>query len=114
MKNPKFEYRNPKLKRFLLIGLLVSIRGILVTQEIPFNPAEDTWANWEMRLDRAFDGVPIKKIPGRTMGIIVPSETRLDVMPLAAFGHQILAERAFTTVVILMQAPEGSLFDGLV
>lgn len=74
----------------------------------------DTWANWEMRLNRAFDGITPRKVPGRAMGILVPAETRHDLYPMAAFGYELLIRDNFRTVVYFLSAPPNYPGTGLV
>ncbi|MFN0118141.1 MAG: AmmeMemoRadiSam system protein B [Elusimicrobiota bacterium] len=74
---------------------------------------DDTWANWTLRLTRAYQGIPQRKVPGRTMGIIVPADTREDLIPLSAFGYEAFSVSPAPIVIILMDAPDGYTFDGL-
>src|SRR5205807_2083684 len=73
-----------------------------------------TWANWERRLQRAFQDVPAWKIPGRVMGILVPANTRPDLLPMSAFGYTTLARENLATVVIILPAPADQPLNGLV
>ncbi len=79
-----------------------------------FLSKEDTWANWERRWDDAFKNIPSRSLPGRTMGLIVPSDSRDDILPLSAFGYEVLARGSFHTAVILLRAPADYPADGLV
>ncbi len=72
----------------------------------------DTWANWERKISASMKGIQKRKVPGRTMGILVPSDNREDLYPMSAESYNLLA-RSGGTVLILMQAPEGSNVDGL-
>ncbi|MCB4755775.1 MAG: AmmeMemoRadiSam system protein B [Elusimicrobia bacterium] len=73
----------------------------------------DTWANWEKRFARAFEDMVPRKIPGRAMGIIVPGDTRYDLLPLSAFGYELIARDRFETALIILPAPAGASFNGL-
>ncbi len=76
-------------------------------------PAYETWANWSQRLDSAAKGVPRRKLPGRTMGILVPADDREDIYTLTSFGYQMLQKGGFQSVLLLMQAPPSSNVNGL-
>ena len=75
--------------------------------------AYETWANWSQKLEDAYRGVPRRKLPGRTMGLLVPSDDRDDILPLTAFGYQMLTRSSFQSVLIFMQAPPNSNVNGL-
>jgi len=75
--------------------------------------AYESWANWAQRLASAGKGVQRRKLPGRTMGILVPADDREDILPLSAFGYQFLQKGGFQTVLVFMQAPPGSSVNGL-
>ncbi len=47
------------------------------------------------------------------MGILVPSDTRPDLLALSAFGYQLLARERTETVVIFLPAPPNVNFNGL-
>jgi AmmeMemoRadiSam system protein B len=72
-----------------------------------------TWANWEKRWQDAFKHIPSRRVSGRTMGIVVPSDSRQDILPLSAFGYNVLVRGAFSTVVILIPAPRDIKNNGL-
>lgn len=74
---------------------------------------EDTWANWEKRLDRAHEGVEAENLPGRCVGIVVPSDAREDLLPMSALGYATLMQDRPRTVVFLMPAPKNYELDGL-
>jgi AmmeMemoRadiSam system protein B len=104
----KFKTRNSKSKLILLIWILCL--GFWTSSA----KAEDTWANWEKRFDRAFDGIKPRKMPGRAMGILVPNQTRHDLIAMPAFGYETLANQNFGTVLLFLPAPEQMTDDGLV
>ncbi len=93
--------------------LLILSLGVFAHAEDAALPFEDTWATWERRFDRAYEGITPHRMPGRAMGIIVPNETRHDLLPLPAFGYETLSKENFSTVIILMPCPNPSKADGL-
>ena len=67
----------------------------------------DTWGNWEKRLDQAFDNFFSRKMPGKALGILVPNDPRLDILSLTAYGYEIMAPPKAGTVVMIMPAPSS-------
>ena len=74
---------------------------------------DNSWANWDKRFERYFSDINPHYIPGRAMGIIVPSDPRPDLLPMSAFGYETISRENFDTVIIILPAPENSTFDGL-
>lgn len=99
------------MKKILLLTLL--LMSAFSHAEEPSLPFEDTWANWERRFDRAYEGINAHKMPGRAMGILVPNETRLDLLPISAFGYETLSKENFGTVIFLLPCPKPMDRDGL-
>ncbi len=98
-----------------IIALLLLLFTTLSLAEInPTSRDQDTWANWESRLKRAFENITPRKIPGRAMGILVPQDTRNDLLPLSAIAYEVLARETLRTVVILLPAPASYPLDGIV
>lgn len=98
-----------------LITLTVLALAITAHADIdPTNKNQETWANWQMRLERSFDNIAPRKIPGRAMGIFVPQDTRADLLPLSAIAYQVISREDLRTVVILMEAPASYNLDGIV
>lgn len=95
------------------IVLAISITPARADDDTQYYSTVDTWANWTKRLDDAFKGVPTRKLPGRAMGILVPSESRDDILALTAFGYEVVQKGDFHSVIILMQAPEDYQLDGI-
>lgn len=100
-------------------SLAFTITALLLAQPImgeidSTSRLQDTWINWQKRLDRASEGIPAKKIPGRVMGILVPQDPRFDLLPMAAFGYQTLSRENLRTVIFLLPTPAGYTTDGLV
>ena len=85
----------------------------LLLAAAPIVTAYETWANISEQLSEAYKGVPRRKLPGRTMGVLVPSDDRDDILPLTAFGYQMLSRSSFQSVLILMQAPPNANVNGL-
>lgn len=106
---------NKKLRDcFVPCFAMVLAMTTLLHAEEPADVAfDDTWANWDKRFERAFEDITPRKVPGRTMGIIVPNDIRHDLLPMSAFGYQTLAEERFETIVIFLPAPDHYDLDGL-
>ncbi len=100
-----------KIFAFFISALYLSTT--LSAGEPSFAGNQDTWANWQRRWDSAFLNIPSNSLPGRTMGIIVPSDERDDILPMSAFGYQVLSRGSFHTAVILMPAPKDLPTEGL-
>src|SRR5689334_24211886 len=99
-------------KTFVFIVL-----GCALTAAAEINPIsrnQDTWANWESRLERAFENITPRKIPGRAMGILVPQDPRADLLPLSAMAYEVLSRENLQTVVFLLPAPASYKLDGIV
>jgi AmmeMemoRadiSam system protein B len=94
------------------VGLL-AMTAVVVIGLAGIGGAYETWANWSARLTSAFKAVPRHKLPGRTMGILVPADDRDDILPLSAFAYQMLSRGSFHTVLIFLQAPPGSNVNGI-
>lgn len=94
--------------------LLLFLFSVSARAEGPIFSFQDNWANWQSRLDRAYEGIKSHKMPGRCAGILVPGNPRTDILPLSAIGYQTLTQDTPASVVILLQAPEGSNINGLV
>lgn len=101
----------PVLKR-LLKNVISAFAGITMFFVSTGFPEDDTWANWVRKWDVAFANIPSRAMPGRTMGIIVPSDTRDDLLPMSAFGYEVLGRASFSTAIILMQAPDDVTSEG--
>lgn len=73
------------------------------------NSSVQTWANWEKKCERAFADINPRKAPGRAMGIVVPADTRTDLLALSAFGYESLSHERLQTIIIIMpvQSNEG-------
>ena len=91
----------------------IALALLIVAAVAAQGPAYESWANWNQRLEDAFKGVPRRKLPGRTMGILVPADDREDIYPLTAFGYQFLQKGGFLSVMMFIQAPPGSNVNGL-
>ncbi len=95
---------------------------LILSMVVPVSNAEissvsrnqDTWANWARRLDRATKAIPPKKVPGRPMGIMVPQDSRADLLPLASFGYEILSRENLRSVIMLLPTPVSYPTDGLI
>jgi AmmeMemoRadiSam system protein B len=84
--------------------LLVSFSSVVRAEDDPML-LQSTWANWNKRWDDIFDHIAARHLPGRAMGIVVPDDSRQDILSLTAFGYNVLSKGTFNTVVILMPAP---------
>lgn len=91
--------------------LLMALTAALLA--LPAAEAYETWANWSTKISASFKKMKGRKIPGRTMGLLVPSDNREDILPLSAAAYNVLRRGDFHTVIILMQAPKGARVEGL-
>ncbi len=112
------ESRNPGRKLFfkkMFKTWFPAFAGMTLVFSSSVSAAEvsDTWSNWVRKWDTAFKNIQPRNMQGRIMGIIVPSDTRDDILPMSAFGYDMLGRGSFKTVVILMQAPKEVTVEGL-
>src|SRR5947207_1084851 len=101
-----------RIRPFVFISV-VFLTPSLRSELNPTSSQQETWANWDRRLDHAFEDITPKKIPGRPMGILVPGDPRVDLLPLGAIGYEALSRENLKTIVIVMPAPASYHLDGL-
>ena len=102
------------IKSFALICFCLSLQSPVRGENSQFTPQFDTWANWDRRLDDAFGEFSPRKIPGRTLGILVPNDARQDILALTAYGYESLLPSKAATLIIVLPAPEGYPVNGIV
>ncbi|MBV9080363.1 MAG: AmmeMemoRadiSam system protein B, partial [Elusimicrobia bacterium] len=93
--------------------VLALIGALLIAA--PARPAAEyeSWANWQRRIDDAYKGLKHRKVPGKTVGIIVPAEDRDDILTLTAAAYNVVQKNTFHTVLLFLQAPPTASLDGL-
>ena len=96
-------------KYFPLFSLIPLLVFIARSQSEP----QDTWANWNKRLERAYEDINPIKVRGPMMGLLVPYTRRTDILPMSAFGYEILAQEKMNTIVFLIPLPADSAVKGL-
>jgi AmmeMemoRadiSam system protein B len=99
---------------FLLLGAF-TLTGVIGAVRADDDPlfTQSTWANWKKRWDDIYDHIAARHLPGRAMGIVGPSDSRVDILPMTAFGYNVFTKGTFDTVVILMPAPPEIQNSGL-
>jgi predicted class III extradiol MEMO1 family dioxygenase len=104
-----------KHKFLLLLSGLALFAAHPVLAEDDNDPmiSQSTWANWEKRWDDVFAHIAARRLQGRPMGIVVPSDSRHDILAMTAFGYNVFSKSNFKTVVILMPAPPEIQNSGL-
>ncbi len=104
-----------KIKRYSLL-LLFSLTLLPISAHADDTDpmlTQSTWANWKKRWDDVFEHIASRHLPGRAMGIVVPDDSRQDILAMSAFGYNVLTRGTFSTIVILMPAPEEIQNNGL-